>query len=154
METQDTVDRFVDLIRPRASRSGRVTENDDYAAMTLRILRGLESRAIDDPALLPLVLAVQKRAAEIANVVIATSAARYKVDPRSAPSMAECARTLNISVPSASERRKIGNRIIEERVTAAGAARFSEARREREIIQEAEAAAVVSMADYKARHAA
>lgn len=149
-----TVDQFVKMITPRPSRTGRVTENDDYAAMVLRILRGLEYRAIEDPALLPLVVAIEKRAREIANVTIATNATRFAVNPHAAASMAECARTLKISVPSASERRKIGDRIIGERVTAAGAARFSEARRERDMIEAAEAEAVISMAEYRARHRA
>lgn len=150
-----TVERFVEMITPRRRNPDRPpVEDADFVAMLWRMVRALEARAINDPALLPQVVALQARMAEVANVTIATSAARYAVNPHSAPSMAECARTLDISVPAASQRRKVGDRIIGERVTAAGAAKFSEAARERAEIERAEAHAVVSLEAYKARHRA
>lgn len=146
-------ERFADLIRPRR-RTDRVTENADFLAFAWRMIRALEARAIDDPEMLIQVVALQQRLAEVPNVVISVNADRYAVDPRSALSMGECARILNIKPPSASERRKRGRGIIEARLQAAGAARFSEAARERTAIREAAAFAVTSLAEFRARRIA
>jgi hypothetical protein len=93
----------------------RVTENDDYVAMMQRMIRGLEKRAIDDPAILAQVILIAQQLAEIPNVVIATSAARYSNDPYSAPSAGELARLLGMSPQGASQRRARGDRTIFER---------------------------------------
>jgi hypothetical protein len=97
------------------------------------------------------VLALAQRLNEVANVAIAENARRYAVDPRRGASMMECARTLGITKQSASERRRTGDRIIAERLAAAGAARFAEAARERAAIERAQAYAVASLAEYRAR---
>ena len=93
----------------------RVTENHDYVAMMQRMVRGLERRAVEDPAILAQVILLAQQLAEIPNVVIATSAVRYGHNPYAAPSAGEIARLLGMSKQSASERRKTGDRIIAER---------------------------------------
>lgn len=93
----------------------RVTEDDQYVAMLQRMIRGLERRAIDNPAILAQVLLLAQQLSEVTNVVIATSAARFSNDPFSAPSAGELARMLKMSKQSASERRKTGDRILFER---------------------------------------
>lgn len=90
-------------------------ENDDYVAMMQRMIRALERRAIEDPAILMHVILLAQRLSEITDVVIATSAARYSNDPYSAPSAGEIGRMLNMSKQSASERRKRGDRTLFER---------------------------------------
>lgn len=148
-------ERFAATIAPQRRNPDRApVENAEFLAMIWRMLRALESRAINDPEMLPQIVALAQRLAEITNVAIATSAARYAVNPFAAASMAECARVLGITKQSASERRNRGDQVIAERVTAAGAARFSEAARERQAIESAREHAAVSMADYRARHAA
>lgn len=96
-------------------REQRVTENGDYIAMMQRMIRRLEQRTIDDPAMLAEVIMLAQRLAEIPNVVIATSAARYKMDPYKSPSAGELGRLLGMTPQSASERRKVGDRILAER---------------------------------------
>ena len=93
----------------------RVTENDDYVAMMQRMIRGLERRAIDDPAMLAQVILLAQQLAEVPNVVISVSATRYSTDPYSAPSAGEIGRLLGMSKQSASERRKLGDRTLFER---------------------------------------
>lgn len=146
-------ERFADLIRPRR-RTDRVTEDAEFLAFTWRMVRALEARAIDNPEMLIQVVALQQRLAEVPNVVIAVNAERFAIDPRSGLSMGECARILGISKPSASERRTRGRGVIEERLRAAGAARFSEAHRERAAIKAAAEHAVASLAEYRARRIA
>jgi hypothetical protein len=139
---------------PRAPRkTTRVTENSDYVAMMQRMIRGLEERAIADPAMLAQVLELQHRFDEIVNVVIATSADTFKVNPYAAPSMAECAKVLGIAVPTASARRKVGMRIIADRLAAKGVASLSMAAREREARIQAEKRAAEAMPEYTARRA-
>jgi hypothetical protein len=93
----------------------RVTENDDFIAMIQRMIRALENRAIDDPAILAQVIMLAQRLAEVPNVVIAKSSAAYSIDPRRAPSMGEIADLLGMKKQSASDRKKIGERILFER---------------------------------------
>lgn len=93
----------------------RVTENDDFIAMMQRMIRALERRAIDDPSVLAQVIMLAQRLAEIPNVVIATSAVRYSNNPMAAPSAGEIARLLGMTKQSASDRRKIGDRILTDR---------------------------------------
>ncbi len=93
----------------------RVTENDDYIAMLQRMIRKLEERAVDDPAVLAQVILLAQRLAEIPNVVIAKSAAAYQLDPYAAPSAGEIGRLLGMKKQSVSDRRKIGDRILFER---------------------------------------
>lgn len=99
----------------KPSKPRRVTEHDDYVAMLQRMIRGLERRAIDDPAILAQVILLAQQLAEIPNVVIAVSAARYSNDPMSAPSAGEIAKLLRMTKQSASERRKVGDRVLFER---------------------------------------
>lgn len=94
----------------------RVTENADFIAMIQRQIRALEARAISDPSILAEVIMLAQRLAEIPNVVIATSAARYLAEgPMAAPSAGEIANLLGMKKQSASERRKIGDRILFDR---------------------------------------
>lgn len=97
------------------SKPKRVTENAEYVAMAQRIVRGLEARAIEDPSILAEVIMLAQRLAEVPNVVIATSATRYSLDPMSSPSAGEIAALLGMKKQSASERRKLGDRILFER---------------------------------------
>lgn len=104
-----------DAQRRADARAQRTTENDDYVAFAQRVVRGLERRAIEDPAMLAQIILIAQQLAEAPNVVIATCAARYSSDPYSAPSAGEIARLLGMTKQSASDRRKIGDRIIFER---------------------------------------
>jgi hypothetical protein len=150
---QTLSDRFAAMIAPRR-RTDRVTENDEFMAMMYRFARAMESRVIDDPAMLLQVKKYAERVAEIPNVAIAFNAERYQLDAHAGMSVRECGDVLGISQPAASQRRKTGDAIIARRLADAGAHRFSEARREREMIDEAnqEAAGITSLAEYKARH--
>lgn len=147
-----SADEFGALIRPQR-RTERVTEHADYLAMMWRMARALEARAIDDPELLPQVVAYAQRMSEIVNVAIAVNSERYAIDPRRGASMAECGRALGISKQSASERRGRGQEVIDARVEAAGAVRFAEAARERDAIRAAADYAVTNLADWRARRA-
>lgn len=98
----------------------RVTENDDYLAFAQRVIRGIERRAIQDPAMLAQVILLTQQLAEVTNVVIATSAAQFALDPMRAPSAGEIARLLGMAKQSVSERRKIGDRIMAERMMGEG----------------------------------
>jgi sirohydrochlorin ferrochelatase len=175
MPTSDTddratiVDAFLDVIRPiRKPKPGeepkqqpaRVTEDEDYVAMMLRMVRALEARAISNPAILAHVELLRQRLSEVTAVAIAANADRFAVNPFSGASMAECAKVLGVSKQAASQRRAIGNRIMGERIEAAGAAKFAEARRERDAVTRAEeyateqlgAERVEQLAEYRARH--
>lgn len=149
-------DAFIATIRPaRPGREDRpVVENAEFIAMLWRMIRALEARAIEDPAVLAQVNKLSERLAEVSNVVIAANAERYSIDPRRGASMAECARILKITKQSASERRARGVAIMEQRIDRAGAIRFAEAQRERAAIAAANEHAVASLDDYRARHAA
>lgn len=150
--------RFLAMLRPARSRQRpadyKPVEDEQYVLMLLRMIRALEARAIERPEIVPLVLVAAQRLDEITNVVIATSADRYKINPAWSPSMSEIARVLGISVPAASQRRKNGNEIINRRLAAAGATRFAEANREKQAVEAATEHAVTYLGDYKARHAA
>lgn len=122
---------LVDQLDTDAYTPRNTTENDQYVAMMQRMIRALERRAIDDPAILAQVLLLAQQLSEVVNVVVATSAEKYSRDPYSSPSMAECAAILGIKKQSASDRRKLGERTIAERLAAAGAVSFSAAKRER-----------------------
>lgn len=155
MSTNNPAESLVAILRPQRRNPDRpVTEDDEFLAMLWRQLRALEYRMIDRPENLPHVLALQARLAEIANVTISVNAARYAVNPASGASAAECGRALGITKQSASERRRRGDDIVAARVDAAGAARFTEAARERAQIQEATTQGVTSLAEYRARHQA
>jgi hypothetical protein len=94
------------------------------------------------------------RLAEVVNVAIAVNMDRYQLSEYLGASRNECARALGIAGPSASERAARGREVIARRLEAAGAVKFSEAAREREVIEAAGEHAVVSLAEYRARHAA
>jgi hypothetical protein len=152
-ETATVTDAFLAAITPARRRTPKhVIDDEDYAAMMLRLIRRLEERAIENAALLPLTVALAQRLSEVTNVAIAANAERYAVDPRRGASMLECARVLGIGKAAISQRRGIGDRIMTERIDAAGAVRFSEARREREIIERVEEHAETNLIEYRARH--
>ncbi len=163
-EAPSAAEKFLDRIRPKRRRSGRVTEDADFIKMMFRMIRALEERTKARPENLLQVAAVVQRMNEIINVAIADNAARYAVNPYSAASMGECARALGISDPSASGRRKIGNRIIAEREAAQGVTRISrtgreyqvsaDTAREEAIIERAAEAAEVAFVDFLARRRA
>lgn len=148
-----SADDIAAVIRPQ--RPARHTvENADFLLMMWRLTRALEARTIDDPEMLPQVVALSTRLAEVVNVAIAVNAERYAVDPRRGASMAECGRVLGISKQSASERRHRGDDAIDARVEAAGAVRFAEARRERSIVESVSHQAVTNLADWRERRSA
>lgn len=151
--TQALSERFAALIAPKRT-AKHVIDDSDYLAMMWRMVRALEARTINNPELLTQCVALVERLAEVVNVAIYVNATRYGIDPRAGASMKECARAMGISAPSASERKARGERVVNARIEAAGATRFSEARREREAIEAAEAFAVVELAEYRARHRA
>lgn len=145
---------FLAVIRPEraATPPDRITEDDEYLRMMWRMVRALEARAIERPENLPQIVELQERLGEVVNVAIAANAERYAIDPMLGASMAECARILGISKPSASERRARGVVAMGKRIDRAGAIRFAEAKREREAIAAAHERAVTVLADYRARH--
>jgi hypothetical protein len=147
-------DLFLNLIRPTPRNPQRTVEDDDYVRMMLRMVRALEARAINNPAIIADVVALAQRLAEVTNVAIACNAQRFAVDPRSGASAAECGRVLGIAKQSVSERRKLGEKTMAERIEAAGAVKFSEAKREAEIVRRAAEHAVVSLADWRERRSA
>jgi hypothetical protein len=145
------VDRFLASVRRRPAK--HTIDGAEYLEMLWRMIRALEARAIDDPELLPQVVALAQRLDEVCNVAFAANAARYAVDPRSGASAAECGRILGVSKQAASKRVERGRTIMLARTAAAGAIPFAERRREVEAIAAAAELAVVSMADYRARRA-
>jgi len=149
---QTLSDRFLAVIRPREPK--HKIDGSEYVEMMWRMVRALEARTIEDPELLTQAVALAQRLSEVANVAIAANAERFAIDARRGASMAECARILGISKQSASERRAAGNRIMEARIEAAGAVKFSEAKREREAIERAAEHAVVSLTDWRQRRSA
>lgn len=144
--------RFLDVLRGGRNKS-RITD-EEYGQFLMRAIRAWEARVIENPEMLGQNEMMIQRFKEITNVVIAANAERYALDPALGASMAECARILGISKPSASERRARGVAKMAERIDRAGAIRFSEARREREALTAAHDHAVVQLADYRARHQA
>lgn len=90
-------------------------ENGDFIAMLQRMIRALEIRAMEDPSVLAEVMMLAQRLAEVPNVVIASSAARYALDRYASPSAGEIAGMLGMTKQSVSERRKIGDRTMMER---------------------------------------
>ena len=172
------VEDFVDLIRPTREAKNKI-DGADFLSMIWRMARALEFRTIEDITLIPQVVALAQRFAEIANVAIAVNAARFACDPMRGASMKECARAMGISAPSASERRKAGDVAIFERLKAANvlridtvarlreqqklndqeierkaamAARRAESQREGAAIAAAEKYAVANLGEYRARH--
>jgi hypothetical protein len=143
--------RFAAMIAPRR-RTDRVTEDAEFLAVVFRFVRALEARAIENPELITGILALQERLREVPDVVIAVCAERYAQDQHWAPSMMEIARLIGVSKQAASQRRARGVSVMDARLAAAGVVRFSEAKREREIIEESTTAAVIGLAEYKARH--
>lgn len=154
-------DRFVHAVRKREPKNN--VEHLDYVAMLWRMIRALEVRSIDDPTLLPQVVALGQRLAEIVDVTIAASADRYAVDPRLAPSMAECGRILgHKNKQTTSYHRAKGKAIMLARIAAAGVVHInpktdrkisSEAVRETQAIDAAAEHAVTNLADWLARRA-
>ena len=147
--------RFLAVLRPGTRKAPKhPIDDEDYGLFLLRAIRAWEARVIDNPELLATNEVMVARFREITNVAIAANAERYALDPRRGASMAECARILKISKPSASERRARGVAIMGERIDRAGAVRFSEAKREREQLDDARAQAVTYLSDYRERHSA
>ena len=152
-------DRFMQLISPRRrdrrpnAPEPRVVEDTEFIEMLMRLARALEYRACERPENLAQVLVLVQRFNEIINVAIAVNAARFALDPMMGASMAECGRVLGIKKQSASDRRAVGERIIAEREAAAGAVKFSEAKREKEAINDAASHAAEALGEsYRARH--
>lgn len=149
-------DRFLSAITPQPKttepkKPKRVVESDEFMSMLFRQIRALEKRAIDDPAILPMVRALGHRLDEVVNVAIAANAERYQLSPFLGASMKECARVLDIKPQSASERCKRGRAIMAARIAAAGVVPFAERRRERELLDAARDITVVELADWSAR---
>lgn len=147
-------DAFVATIRPNRPADRPVVENDEFVAMLWRMIRALEARAIEDPSLLPQVVALVQRLSEVTNVVIAANAERYAVDPRRGASMIECARMLGVSKQAASQRRALGIAAMGDRIDRAGAIRFAEAQRERAAITAAAEHATTNLVEFRARRVA
>lgn len=152
-------DRFLKVIQPGRHRRAetedrRVVEDGDYTAMLWRMVRAMEARTIANPENLTQVVALAQRLAEVVNVAVSANAERYAIDPHRGASMAECARILGISKQSCSERRARGTAIMNDRIEAAGAVKFSEARRERAAIEAAAEHAVTHLAEWRGRHVA
>lgn len=145
---------LVELIAPQRRGDRQPVEDQQYALMLLRMIRALEARVIERPENLPLVLGLQERLAEVANVAIAVNAERFALDPTLGASMAECGRAIGVSKQAASQRRERGERAIAIRLEEAGVTRFAEAKRERELVETTTQQGVISLADYRARHAA
>jgi hypothetical protein len=146
------VDRFLSTVRTRKPK--HTIDNQDYVEMLWRMLRGLEWRAIDDPQLLPQVVALGDRLTEMVDVTIAANADRYAVDARYGASMAECGRILGYkSKQVASQHRAKGKAVMAARVAAGGAIPFAERKREVAAITAAAEYAAISLADYRARRA-
>lgn len=150
----DLSERFLAVLRPNKRQPKHVIDDEEYGRFLMRAIRGWEARVIGNPEMLAQNELMVQRFREITNVAISANAERYAVDPRSAASMLECARILGIGKASVSERRARGTAIMAERVERAGAAKFSEAQREKEALSEARDHAVISLAEYRARHAA
>jgi hypothetical protein len=155
------VDRFLSAVRRRQPK--HVTENFSFVAMLWRQLRALEFRAIDDPELLPQLVAMGQRLDEMVDVVIASNALRYDTNPSLGASAAECGRILGHKSKQTTSYHTIkGRAIIARREQLAGAVPIndkgnpeysSEARRERAAIELAAEHAVTTLADWRARKA-
>lgn len=151
----DTAGQLVELITPQRRNPDKApVEDREFFTMLLRMLRAAEFRAIERPENLNQLLGIVGRAKEIIDVAIAVNAARYAVDKRSGASVGECGRALGISQQAASQRRIVGDKIMARRVEGAGVAKFSEAAREREIVDSAVARGAVCLATFRARKAA
>ena len=148
---QTLSDRFTHVVRRRQPK--HLIDGAEYVEMLWRMIRALELRAIEDPELLPQIIALGQRLDEVVNVAIAGNAERYAIDPRLGASAAECGRILGASKQAASQRRARGKAIMAARIAAAGAIPFAEAKRERAAIAAAAEHAVIKLADYRARKA-
>lgn len=147
--------RFLAVLRPGTRKAPKhPIDDEDYGLFLMRAIRAWEARVINNPELLAQNETMLQRFREITNVAIAANAERYALDPRRGASMAECARILGISKPSASERRARGVATMADRIDRAGAIRFSEAKREREQLAQAHEQAVTYLSDYRERHSA
>jgi hypothetical protein len=149
--TYQLPERFLDVLRGGRNRSP--IDDAEYGQFLMRAIRAWEARVIENPEMLGQNEMMRQRFAEITNVAIAANAERYAIDARRGASMAECARILGISKPSASERRARGVAIMADRIDKAGAVRFAEAQRERQALSAAREHAVDQLAAYRARHA-
>lgn len=164
-------DRFLKLITPlrrkpesepvedqakaakkKKRRTPEVVEDEDYLEMLWRMVRALEARAANNPEIIIQMIALDERLAEACNVAIAISAERFAIDPKLGASAGEIARLMGISKQSVSERRQRGREVMERRIAASGATKFSEAARERAAIRAAAEHAAQAMPEYQARH--
>lgn len=161
--------RLLSILRPGQQATGRPHRGDcncrtcaprpamddaDFAEFVLRTVRAWEARVIENPAMLPTHQVIEKRVAEITNVAIACNAERYAIDPRTGVSMLECQRILGISSKATiSGRRARGVAIMGERIDRAGAARFAEAQRERQLVSDAQDDAADELQAYRERRA-
>lgn len=162
-------DRFLAVLRPaktatckqragcacRDCKPRPAMDDADFAAALMRMLRAWGVRVTEDPENLATHKVIANYTREISDVAIAINAERYNIDPRLGVSMLGCARIMGVSRSTASEARARGVAHMAARIDRAGAARFSEAKRERQMIEEArtEPATVSEMDAYRARHA-
>lgn len=150
-EPTSLADRFLGAVRRRTPKHS--IDSAEYAEMLWRMVRALEARAVDDPELLPQIVALAQRLDESVNVVISANAERYAIDPRLGASAAECGRILGVSKQAAGQRRERGRVVMLARIAAAGAIPFAEAKRERAAIEAAAEHAVTHLADWRERRA-
>lgn len=128
-------------------------EDDRYIAAMQRQIRGLESRAIDNPVILAQVVMLAAQLSDVANVAIAVSSDSHKIDPASAPSMNECAEAMGIKKSSAYDRVQQGQSIVAARMAAANLGVLSLARQEKADRQRAAEHAEKALVEWKGRRA-
>lgn len=128
-------------------------ENDRYIAAMQRQIRGLESRAIEDPAILAQVVMLAAQLSDVANVAIAVSSDSHKIDPKSAPSMNECAEAMGIKKSAAMYRVQEGQGIVNKRMIDANLGVLSLARQEKAARQAAAEHAEKALTEWKGRRA-
>lgn len=160
-------DQFLAAVRPvRAAPTGHregcncrgckprpQMDDQEFAEFALRVVRAFEARVISNPEMLPAARVMAERAAEIPNVAIAVNAERYAVDPRTGFSGNEMSKILDVDKGAISRRKARGVAIMSDRIDRAGAARFAEAKREREALIAAAESAGDQLAAYRARRA-
>jgi hypothetical protein len=151
-DVTDLPQRFLDVLS--GGREPSKIDDAEYAEFLMRAIRAWERRVVQNPEMLGQNMAMVQRFQEIMAVAIAANAQRYALDPRAGASMLECARILGMSKAGASGARARGVAIMSDRIDRAGAARFSEARREREALAAAREHAVDELAAWRARRSA
>lgn len=150
-DVTDLPQRFLEVLS--GGRAASKIDDEEYGQFLMRAIRAWERRVIENPEMLAQNELMVQRFREVAAVAIAANAERYAIDPRRGASMLECARILGMSKAGASGARARGVAIMTERIDNAGAAKFAEARREREALRLAHEHAVDELAAWRARRA-